>query len=219
MCGVIGIFSQKNIDQEIIQTLLLQSMIRGKHATGLSWIDWENNKSIIKHKIVKHSADKFDLPEIKTKHLIAHCRYSTSDLQYNQPIIYDDVAIVHNGVVTQTDAKKWQSIYNMRFDTKCDSEILLKHYIKNIHPLNLDGSMSCILLDNKDTPTIRFFRNEQRPLYYANYKNTYYIASTKDILARSNIKNIIKTQCCIDYKLSKNGLNEVMIRKSKGDLQ
>lgn len=220
MCGVIGIYSHENIDQKIIKTLLNQSMIRGKHATGISWIEEHNDKkSKIKHKIVKYSADKFDLPQIKTKCLIAHCRYSTSDLKYNQPIISNNIAIAHNGVVTQADPSRWEEMYQMSFDTKCDSEILLKHYAKDIHPLHVEGSMACVILDAKNSPTINFFRNEQRPLYFAKADDIYYIASTKDILTRSNIKNITKTDCCINYSLSSSGLKKDLIRKPYEDLQ
>jgi len=215
MCAVIGLSSENIIDHTIIENLLNQSMIRGKHATGIAWI--ENKK--LNYEIVKYSANKFKLPNIKTKTLIAHCRYSTSDLSWNQPIIDTNIALVHNGVVTQADPSKWHSIYQLDFKTKCDSEILLRHWQNDIHPLHVDGSMSCILLENNAIPKIHFFRNEQRPLYYAKHNNHFYIASTKDILKRCEIKNIKKTDCCMNYTLQNKILNKNQIRKPYEDLQ
>ncbi len=215
MCAVIGISSDTHIERTEIENLLNKSMIRGKHATGIAWI--ENNK--LNYDIVKYSADKYKLPQINTKMLIAHCRYSTSDLYWNQPITDENIALVHNGVITQADHSKWKSIYNLRFKTKCDSEILLRHWLIDIHPLHVEGSMSCIVLDNNDVPKIHFFRNEQRPLYYAKNNNNYYIASTKDILKRCNIKNIHKTQACTNYTIQKNNLDAKSIRSSFEDLQ
>ena len=215
MCAVIGISSDVIIERTEIENLLNKSMIRGKHATGIAWI--ENNK--LNYDIVKYSADKYKLPEINTKMFIAHCRYSTSDLNWNQPMTDKNIALVHNGVVTQADHSKWESIYKLNFKTKCDSEILLRHWLINIHPLHVEGSMSCIVLENDSIPKLHFFRNEQRPLYYAEHNNNYYIASTKDILKRCKIKNINKTKPCINYILENNYLNKERIRTAYEDLQ
>lgn len=215
MCAVIGISSESIIARAEIENLLNQSMIRGKHATGIAWI--ENDK--LNYQIVKYSADKYELPKINTKMLIAHCRYSTSDLNWNQPMTDENIALVHNGVVTQADHSKWQSIYKLNFKTKCDSEILLRHWLIDIHPLHVEGSMSCIVLENDLKPKLHFFRNEQRPLYYAIHNNNYYVASTKDILKRTKIKNIHKSKPCINYTLENNNLYQKKIRTAHEDLQ
>lgn len=215
MCGVVGVYSKNNVDLEKLQILLKESQIRGKHATGVAWI--ENNK--IKYDIVKYSADRYQLPNIKSNMVIAHCRYSTSDLEWNQPIVDNDIAVVHNGVVTQADPSRWESMYKMKFSTKCDSEILLRHWQKNIHALHIKGSMACLVLDTREKPVMHFFRNEQRPLYYAKDNDDYYVVSTANILQRCKISNAKKAECCIDYKIIDCQITETQIRKPNEDLQ
>jgi len=215
MCAVVGLQSKNFIDKSFVKEILLKSMIRGKHATGLSWI--ESGK--LKHEIVPYSADLFDLPDFKTKNLIAHCRYSTSDLLYNQPVYKGTTSLAHNGVVDQSDPSKWESKYDMKFSTKCDSEILLLHWLKGIHPLNIEGSMSCVVLTNKKEPALNFFRNEQRPLYFSQTENTLLVGSTLDILKNLGLKNISKTEPCYDYCSINNILEVVKIRESYEDLQ
>lgn len=215
MCGVVGIYNKEGIDSKLIKDLLHQSMIRGKHATGIAW----NDAGKLKYEIFADSADNYLIPEIKTDMLIAHCRYSTSDLEYNQPITDANSAIVHNGVITQSDPESWEKKYNMKFVTKNDSEILLRHWLKDIHPLNIEGSMAAIVLVIDKTPKIHFFRNEQRPLYWAEHKSHFVITSTKDILKRTKIKNINKTKSCVNYCIDNSKIKNERIRECSGDLQ
>ncbi len=215
MCAVLGLYNDNGIDNILLKNLLNQSMIRGKHATGIAW----NNKGKLEYDIFTSSADQYDIPNIKTNMLIAHCRYSTSDLQYNQPITDKNLAIVHNGVITQSDPATWANTYDMQFCTKNDSEIVLRHWQKKIHPINIEGSMAVIVLDMVNENKLHFFRNEQRPLYWAKHKNHYVITSTKDIMKRSNINNVNKTESCKDYSIHDGLLDDALVRDCLGDLQ
>lgn len=96
MCGVIGIVSKNILKQDVIKKLIINSKIRGQHATGISYID----EDVIKTCIISKNADYLDLKNVLTKSLIGHARYSTSSLEYNQPISHFNVSIVHNGVIT-----------------------------------------------------------------------------------------------------------------------
>ena len=214
MCGVIGINSIDYIDPNIIKRLLEQTRIRGLHATGVSFI---YNGRIFSEIVPAPSTD-FRVLDFKIKSFIAHCRYSTSDLQYNQPIFTEDFSIVHNGVIDQSDPSGWAKKYNMNFRTRNDSEIILNSWVKNKHPLLLDGSMASIILSLKEK-SINFFRNEQRPLYYTQNNTTTIIASTYDILKRSGFENITKTLPCVDYKLKDNIITNKLIREPLEDLQ
>jgi len=49
--------------------------------------------------------------------------------------------------------------------------------------------------------------------------NTYYIASTADILSRSGITNYVKTDACVDYTIINNNLRRALIREVNEDLQ
>ena len=103
MCAVIGaiIYQADADDLERVKKLFLESQIRGLHATGISWY---KNKAIhtIKQPV---SADVFfnhpihgisledKIDENGNLHIIGHCRYSTSDIFYNQPIASSTAAL------------------------------------------------------------------------------------------------------------------------------
>ena len=99
MCGVAGFISDKPLDLTVFRDVLDEIGIRGMHSTGVSWLqDGE-----IKTKIEKVPYHEFDIPEVKTTSAIFHARYSTSNIDYPQPVFNDDKSVVHNGVITQLD--------------------------------------------------------------------------------------------------------------------
>lgn len=214
MCAVIGIYSKKLVSIQLFKRLLDESMIRGKHATGISYIE----DNTLKSKIIPTYSKLFDLPKILTNIIIGHCRYSTSDLEYNQPIFNQEYSVVHNGVIEQSNPKSWAEKYNMKFKTKNDSEILLNYWIKGKHPLELNGSIASIILSLKDK-SLNFFRNEQRPLYFTQNDEYTVIASTKDILKRSGFKSFEKTISCFNYNILNNKITKNKIKDSNEDLQ
>ena len=216
MCAVIGVFSKNIINTSFIKLLMQQSMIRGKHATGVSYL---LDNTLVTN-IKAQEASNFDFQSINTKLFIGHTRYSTSSLEYNQPIYNDNLSIVHNGVITQEDSSSWEK-YNYNFKTKNDSEFILKSFEENTHPINdyPEASIASIVLDKKNKH-LHFFRNEKRPLYFKKTNDCIVIASTKDILIRSGISDPNKCKSCYDYKVDCNiNVEETKLRKSFKDLQ
>jgi|688.fasta_scaffold00051_27 glutamine phosphoribosylpyrophosphate amidotransferase len=193
MCSVIGAFfdhpSKKQLT--LLKNVFIESKIRGMHATGISYI--QNNEIITIKKPIPSDEffkdvdfeDHF-INEDGNLYMIGHCRYSTSDLEYNQPIYNDDISIVHNGVITQELPENWKSIYDIVCQTKNDSEFILKTLEQKKEPLSAwpDTSMAvCELYSDKK---IRFYRNAKRPLTMAVFNNGVIVSSTKDILKRAN---------------------------------
>ena len=213
MCAVVGAYSKDKVNLELFQKVMLQSMIRGKHASGIAW----NDNGKLAYRVISDSANFLEFKNIETNMIIGHARYSTSDLNFNQPITSDKIAIVHNGVISQENPNTWKAIYGYNFKTRNDSEIILRSYENKKHPLQLNGSIATIILDMTNKPTILFFRNEQRPLYYSTDKDIY-IASTKNILERSGFEPILKTDSCVEYKID-GKFSTNLIRQSKTDLQ
>ena len=213
MCAVVGAYSKDKVNLESFQRVIVQSMIRGKHASGIAW----NDNGKLAYRVISGSANFLEFKGIETNMIIGHARYSTSDLNYNQPITSDKIAIVHNGVISQENPDTWKAIYGYDFKTRNDSEIILRSYENNKHPLHLTGSMSTIILDLTTKPTMLFFRNEQRPLYYST-DDGIFVASTKNILERSGFEHILKTESCVEYRID-DKFNKETIRQSKTDLQ
>ena len=190
MCSVIGALIQNPAakDFESIRKVFLESKIRGMHATGLSYI--KDSKVVTFKEAVP--ADRFvhldNLEEMVNDdgnlYLIGHCRYSTSDLLYNQPIANDEHSIVHNGVITQELAENWDKLFNYKCKTKNDSELVLH----SDSPLEeyTDASMAvCELTVDKK---LLVYRNGKRPLYLTSLLNGVIITSTADIPKRAGIK-------------------------------
>jgi len=191
MCSVIGALIQNPTEKdfESIRKVFLESKIRGMHATGLSYIK-EDKIFTFKEAV---PADRFfhldNLEEMVNDdgnlYLIGHCRYSTSDLLYNQPIASESHSIVHNGVITQELPENWGKIFHYPCETKNDSELVL--HSANALGEYPDASMAvCELsLENK---TLTVFRNGKRPLYLTSLVNGVIITSTADIPKRAGIK-------------------------------
>jgi len=183
MCSIIGISCQdEEVTEMVIKEFISQSQIRGMHATGISYVDSGVIKTLSKP-IPAKSFIKQDLP--KSTMMIAHTRYSTSDIKYNQPISYKDIAIVHNGVITQEGYDEWDKYFEGElFKTKNDTELLLKCFVNNKNPFNKfpNASIACGVLY---TDRMMCVRNNTRPLWIFNNEFFSGFASTSSIIIRA----------------------------------
>ena len=211
MCSVIGALIQNPTakDFETIRKVFLESKIRGMHATGMSVV--YNGKVLTFKEPVP--ADRFvhldNLEEMVNDdgilYLIGHCRYSTSDLLYNQPIANEKHSIVHNGVITQELPENWKDIFSYHCETKNDSELVL-HSDSPLEEFQ-DASMAvCELTADKK---LLAYRNGKRPLYLTQVENGCIITSTADIPKRANVVGItmeipLNTYVTFDEKLTMN---------------
>jgi glutamine phosphoribosylpyrophosphate amidotransferase len=225
MCGVLGItiknFSAK--DYDLVRSLFIQSMIRGKHATGVSYVK-NGIVNTIKESI---PADQFimnqNLEDWKNEdgHLycVGHIRYSTSDLRYNQPISSDKLSIAHNGVISQEPHETWETKYKLKTETSNDSELVLRAMEEDLNPLQHfePASMAvCALYDDK---RIIAYRNGERPLYYSYNDNVILFASTADILKRSGLEFYIKAPMYEVFKVDKFHISSYIMDVNYEDLQ
>ena len=92
MCAVIGAYLKKPSSKDLanLAKVFYESQIRGLHATGVSYIQDGEIKTVIDSKpaeeFLKLLNFKDCINEDGNLYLIGHCRYSTSDLKYNQPL-------------------------------------------------------------------------------------------------------------------------------------
>lgn len=197
MCGIIGYHNKYVTDEDlkVLKKVLIESRIRGKHASGIAWFNGKSIHSYVKPIPIDELVDEFDLSQTVNSGeilLIAHARYSTSDIKYNQPLVGKHWAIAHNGVITQSNPDTWESDYGYACTTKNDSELLL-------HALEQDGdvfskfpksSMSCVAIN--DSGELLHFRNAIRPMWKGNIGKGVVYASTFDILRRAGVTGIVK---------------------------
>jgi glutamine phosphoribosylpyrophosphate amidotransferase len=227
MCGILGItinnFNER--DYGLVRSLFQQSMIRGKHATGVSYVK-DGKVHTIKESI---PADEFigkqNLETWRNEdgnlYCIGHIRYSTSDLRYNQPFSTDELGIVHNGVISQEPASTWFETYGIITETENDSELILRamekkeqpHPLVKFHPASM---AVCAITKNK---ILTAFRNEERPLYYYEDSRKIIFASTADILKRAGIPESIKTRMYNIYVYYEGKLLTQVVPTDVEDLQ
>ena len=183
MCAIFGGDVELSEDSlDIIKNLFVESRIRGKHATGVAFL--KNgihcvSRPIPSDEFILHNNPLDWVHEGRIK-FIAHCRYSTSDIRYNQPIGDTDKAIVHNGVVTQDPPELW-SRYGYELTTNNDSELIWHSQ----EPLTEFPDASMAVAELYSSGELRWYRNGKRPLYMSSG----FIFSTKDIGLRSGLPN------------------------------
>lgn len=188
MCAVIGalILQPKGQHFDLIKQVFLQSKIRGMHATGLSYI--KGGEVHTEKYPVPADQFPFDFAKYVNEdgnlYMIGHCRYSTSDLEFNQPIGDNKSTIVHNGVITQELPENWEKIYGYKTTTKNDSELVFH----SPDPLKEFSHMSMAVCNlTAAAKKLVAYRNGKRPLYLTNLDDGCIITSTADVAKRANI--------------------------------
>ena len=196
MCGVFGMHfvHPTSEDLELCERVFRNLQIRGRHASGVAYIKDDKIQGYSKPVPVDTLLSEFNLSDAVDEDyneivLIAHARYSTSDLEHNQPIFGEKRAIAHNGVITQADPSTWESEYGLIAKNGNDSSLVLAALDQGIHPLKYfpDASMAVLELDTTNC-TIKGFRNGQRPLWYADMGTGIIFSSTQDALVRAGIE-------------------------------
>ena len=195
MCAVIGAHIEKPSASDLVTlaNVFRESSIRGLHATGLSWVRDNRIHTMISATPAGKFVEAFDLKttinEDGNLYLIGHCRYSTSDLNYNQPLWDESLAIVHNGVVSQEMPEKWKDLYGYDCVTKNDSELLLHTIEDDKCPITTWVESSLAVCELWFCKRLRFYRNGKRPIYFTSLSNGYIITSTADIANRSELSD------------------------------
>ena len=191
MCSVIGaiIKEPRAEDFLMLHRVFLESKIRGMHATGISYV--KHGKIITDKRPVPADQFPFNFPSYMNEdgnlYLIGHCRYSTSDLEFNQPIANENLSVVHNGVITQELPEKWKELYGYDCETKNDTELILHTAEDCISPLVRWKDSSLAVVELHVDKVIRFYRNGKRPLYLTNISNGCIITSTADVPKRAEV--------------------------------
>lgn len=203
MCGLAGVISTRKTKRnwDSLVTITQESLHRGKDASGFAWFD-ETNKKIYYAK-GQSEPEKLALamknqPSIKCG--IGHVRAMTigepTDANNNHPIILGASALIHNGMITNTDEleKKYPE---MKMKGKVDSRWLLwviEYWRKNgkTYPeaiqeacTEITGSYSFLMITGREPNKVYGVRNT-RPVefIYQKAQKTLYVASEKDSIKK-----------------------------------
>ena len=197
MCGVIGAsFTDVGAYEiELVENLILESRIRGRHATGVSYVKGGVVYTIKEHLpadefLNKYAASDF-IDDDGSLTMIGHTRYSTSSLEYNQPIGDKTLAIVHNGVISQEPKSQWP----YECETDNDSELIYQCLLAGEHPLKQFPKSSQAVVVLSQDKKIAAWRNGERPLHYSRIGHGIVFTSTSDIAQRAGIEPSNTNRC------------------------
>ena len=226
MCAVIGAFLENPSSEDLLTlaNVFRESSIRGLHATGLSWVRENRIHTMISATPAGKFLEAFGLEKTVNEdgnlYLIGHCRYSTSDLNYNQPLWNESLAIVHNGVVSQEMPENWERLYGYKCETRNDSELILHTLKAKKSPLVEFADASMAVIELYAEKKLRFYRNGKRPIYFTPMKNGSIITSTKDIATRAGLNDSIECDMNVYTTFGVNSFSKDFVHiKDAKDLQ
>jgi len=208
MCGIAGYFcyGSKRPNKKILSNLIEETQSRGRHATGVSFIE-DGVLRVIKSPqsgsdFVNTNEDWKNLSEESIpKFMIMHCRYKTkgeaSNNMNNHPIFRDGLALVHNGSIANDDDLYEE--FGFKRDAQVDTEAILavledkrsegwEAMTDQISELR--GSFAVAAIDITKPDTMCFFRHNNPIEFGLDEENEIlYFASTTSILNKSIVEN------------------------------
>jgi glucosamine--fructose-6-phosphate aminotransferase (isomerizing) len=120
LCGLFGFVGEQGLAPASIDTLIRHSQQRGRDSSGLITHD-ETGYAVYRADFaVKRLVKKTDLT---TKNVfLGHSRLITNGLVDNQPVIRDDVYVLHNGIVVNHE-RLWETLGQERH-RQIDTEVI-----------------------------------------------------------------------------------------------
>lgn len=128
MCGIFGIISNQPVSRQDLDSLAMHAEQRGRDSSGLLVLSADGLYTI-------NRAD-YRLPRLLREvgpyasHVVmGHSRLITNGLSDNQPVIYEDVAVLHNGIIVNHEAV-WEKVGRPRkleIDTEVIAAIAAEH--------------------------------------------------------------------------------------------
>jgi glucosamine--fructose-6-phosphate aminotransferase (isomerizing) len=211
MCGIFGSISPSNANLSKLRKLIKHSEQRGKDSSGLIFYDF-NNFNVVRadYEITK----LFNKVEINNSNVIlGHSRLITNGLSDNQPVVRNNVAVIHNGIVVN-EKEIWDNL-SVHRELTIDSETIVaiaeEHLINSGEISDLpskilfkcEGIIACALLVPSLGKLLLFSNNGS--LYIGDFGEDKFFASERyglEIIGCINITQIINTAVVLDIPKS-----------------
>tara|TARA_B110001450_G_C17661144_1_gene497282 strand:- start:137 stop:1948 length:1812 start_codon:yes stop_codon:yes gene_type:complete len=196
MCGIFGTYSANKIDLKLFERLAKLSERRGKDSSGLIYYQDERYSS---------SRADFEIQKLlslskplNSQLIMGHSRLITNGESDNQPVIRDDILVIHNGIIVNPDEYWKESSIDRKFEI--DTEVILAIALELINesaPLeslyqrvldNCKGAFSCAILIPRIGKMI--LMSNTGSLYLGDKDNASYFASEEIFLNSLDINNI-----------------------------
>lgn len=224
MCGIFGIIAPEVINKKDLKLLAQHAKQRGKDSSGL--IFFKNDQYNISR--ADYNIDKLlnKTKPYNSSIVLGHSRLITNGLADNQPVVREDVFVLHNGIIVN-DNEIWKDLAVER-KFQIDSEVLVGitlEHLKNGKSINdladvimskCVGVVSCAILIQNLGKLILISNNGS--LYVGLKEGATYFASEKFALTEIGcdaISQIHKSYKIIDVPIPGNlkwNLNESKVR-------
>lgn len=120
MCGIFGQISKTKINRDNFNELVKHSQQRGVDSSGLVYYDNDCYKISRADYNIEKLLKNTDL--YNSSIALGHSRLITNGLSDNQPVVRDDICLIHNGIIVN-DADIWKELKTERL-YKIDSEVI-----------------------------------------------------------------------------------------------
>ena len=207
MCGIFGTIAKKGSNYKsndlkiILKDLALYSESRGKDSSGLALLNIrEKNINVIKGNIrikdllktdiaSKNIINTFDDNNLKDNTTLAfgHARLVTDGSQLkefnNQPVIKDDIVLIHNGIIVNVN-ELWDKHSDLQREFQIDTEIINTLFNKNLSSAtSINQLVDSTLNELKGTYSIAsYFGQFNAMLLATNNGSLYYVTDHKTFL-------------------------------------
>lgn len=130
MCGIFGIISRSPWPKDDLTRLAHHAQQRGRDSSGL--LIWKEGAYHVHRADYRISRLLRQSRPYDTDFVIGHSRLITNGLGDNQPVVRDDICVLHNGIVVNHEAI-WEKIGKVR-QLQIDSEVIpaiAAHHLEN----------------------------------------------------------------------------------------
>ncbi|MEZ4937854.1 MAG: hypothetical protein R2799_09730 [Crocinitomicaceae bacterium] len=196
MCGIFGIISESKVEKSEIKLLANHAKQRGKDSSGLIF----RNNSKFQIRRADFSIDQLlrKVSPYNSPFILGHSRLITNGLSDNQPVVRDDIFVLHNGIIVN-DSELWNTI-NVDRKFSIDSEIIIGLTLEHLNsgkPIEelsdyilskCIGVISCALFLPKHGKLVLFSNNGS--LYVGEKQSNIYFASERFPLDQLQCKGI-----------------------------
>ena len=216
MCGIFGGVSNGNVDENDVKKLAIAAQSRGQDSSGIVYND---NNTLKIFRMNRPVSKLLRSVNFSTSKIVAgHSRLITNGLHDNQPVFRDDITVLHNGIIVNTD-DIWKKI-SIKRELEIDSEAiagLALHFQKrgvsffDMPKEILDeckGAVSVVLIFHKLGKILLF--SNTGSLYAGHKDGSDFFASEEYSLRQINclnIKQVMQEPVILEFE----PLNEYMI--------
>jgi hypothetical protein len=204
MCGIFGQISKSKINKQNLKKLVKHSKQRGKDSSGIIYFEngYKINRSDVDIEKLLNKINPYDY-----KLVLGHSRLITNGLEDNQPVVRENICIIHNGIIVNEN-EVWDKL-SVKRKYNIDSEAIVaiaEEHLKFNDDISdipnkvlslSSGVVACAMLLPKHGKLLLFSNNGS--LYVGYIDNDIYFASERFALDQIACQNIhqIKDQSLI----------------------